>query len=145
MKAGSRLVEHIQVAATPHPLQLGGKLDSLRLASRKLCGGLAQPGVAEADLPQYVQGAADLRIVGEEVPCCIDRQSEHLCDVFVAVGDLQSRRVIASPVTGGARRVDAGEKEQLDHDEAFPLTGLAATLGNVEGKASGVVVAGARR
>ena len=48
-------------------------------------------------------------------------------------------------MTGRARRIDAGQEEQLDHHEAFALAGLAAALGDVEGEASGVVVTGARR
>ena len=41
--------------------------------------------------------------------------------------------------------IDAGEEEQLDHDEAFSRARLAASLGDVEGEASRIVAAGACR
>ena len=48
-------------------------------------------------------------------------------------------------MAGRAGRVDAGQEQQLDHDEALALAGLAAALGDVEREPPGVVAAGARR
>ena len=44
-----------------------------------------------------------------------------------------------------ARRVDARQEQQLDHDEPLALAGLAAALGDVEREPPGVVAPGARR
>ena len=47
-------------------------------------------------------------------------------------------------MAGRARRVDARQEQQLDHDEALALARLAAALGDVEREAAGVVAARAR-
>ena len=57
----------------------------------------------------------------------------------VLVGHLQRVGVVARALAGRARRVDAGQEQQLDHDEAFAGAVLAAALGHVEGKAAGIV------
>src|SRR5581483_2600706 len=64
---------------------------------------------------------------------------EHFGDILAAVLDLQRLRVVARAMAGRARRVNAGEKEQLNHHEAFSLAGLAAALCNIEGETSGAV------
>ena len=83
-----------------------------------------------------------MRLVGEELPGRVDRHPQHVGDVLVAVLDLQRLRVVAGPVAGRARRVDARQEEQLDHHEALALAGLAAALGDVEREPPGVVAAG---
>ncbi len=71
----------------------------------------------------------------------VDGEAEDLRDISVAVIHFEGLRVEAGTVTGGARRVDAGEKEQLDADEAFAGAGGAAAFGDVEGEAAGIVAA----
>ena len=127
------------------PLQLGRELDPLRLAAGELGRRLAEPEVAQADLPQDVQRAEHLRLVGEELAGRVDRQPEHVGDVLLAVLDLQRLRVVAGAVADRAWGVDARQEEQLDHDEALALAVLAAALGDVEREPPGVVAAGPRR
>ncbi len=48
-------------------------------------------------------------------------------------------------MTAWARCIHGGQEQQFDANKAFALAGLAAAFANVEGKASSVVVTGARR
>ena len=59
MQAGGRLVEDVQRVAALGALQLGRELDALRFAAGQLRRRLAEAQVAEADLPQDVNGRAD--------------------------------------------------------------------------------------
>ncbi len=58
--------------------------------------------------------------------------------------DLERLGVVAGALAGRARRVDARQEQQFDADEAFALTGFAASLRDVEGKPAGIVAPGAR-
>ena len=61
VQAGGRLVEHVDRPAGGAALQLGGELDALRLAAGQRRRGLAEPDVAEADVVERLQVAADRR------------------------------------------------------------------------------------
>ena len=126
-------------------LQLGRELDPLRLAAGELGRGLAEPDVAQPDLPQDVERAEHLRLLGEELAGRIDRHPQDVGDVLLAVLDLQRLLVVAGAVADRAGGVDAGQEEQLDHHEALALAVLAAPLGDVEREPPGVVVAGLGR
>ena len=127
-------------------LQLGRELDPLRLAAGELGRRLAEPQIAEADLAQHVErrGApAARRRRTRQAASTVMR--EHVGDDLAAVLDLERLRVVARAVAGRAGRVDARQEEQLDHDEALALAGLAAALGDVEREPPGVVAARPRR
>ena len=74
----------------------------------------------------------------------IDRQAQYLGDILVLVAHFQGLGVVAGAAAGRARRVHAGQEQQLDHDEAFAVAMLAASLGHVEGKSPRVVFAAFR-
>src|SRR6478672_6236344 len=139
MQACGRFVEDIERIAALPALQFRRKLDALCLATRELGCRLAESQVSQPHLLQYVQGSAGLRIVGEEFGSCVHGHPEDFGDILAAVLDLQRLRVVARAMAGRARRVNAGEKEQLNHHEAFSLAGLAAALCNIEGETSGAV------
>ena len=61
-----RLVQQVEGAAAPDPLQLGRQLDPLRLAAGQLGRRLAEPQVAQAHVAQRRQAAGRARQVGEE-------------------------------------------------------------------------------
>src|SRR4029453_2758376 len=48
-------------------------------------------------------------------------------------------------MTAWARCIYTGQEQQFDANKAFALAGLAAAFGNIEGKASSVVMTSARR
>ena len=142
-RPGGRLVEQVERVPAARPLQLGGELDALRLAAAELGRRLAEPQVAEPDVAQRLEAARrrPARRRGTSAASSTV-MAEHVGDVLVAVGDLEGLGVVARAVAGRARRVGAGQEEQLDRDEALALAGLAATLGDVEGEAAGAVAAG---
>ena len=81
--------------ATLRPLQLGGKLDPLGLAAGKLRRRLAKSQIAEANLPQYIEGPAHLRLLGKEREGGIDRHSQYGGDVLVVVFYFKGFGVVA--------------------------------------------------
>src|SRR5213078_1024977 len=74
----------------------------------------------------------------------VDGHAQDVRDVLAAPRHLERLVVVARAVAGRAGRVDARHEEQLDADEAFALARLAASLGDVEREAAGVVAARAR-
>src|SRR5689334_17041087 len=136
MQSRGGLVKDVERVAALRPLQLGGKLDPLRLAAGKLRRRLAKSQIAQADLPQDIEGPAHLRLLGKEREGGIDRHSQNGGDVLAAVFYFESFGVVARAMTARARGIDAGQEQQLDANKALALAGLAAALGDVEGKAS---------
>ena len=143
MKARRRLVEDVERAAALLLLQLGGELDPLRLAARELGRGLAEAEVAEPDVAQHGERLQYRRLIAEELARGLHGQAEDIGDAATAPCHLERLRVVARTLAGRAGRIDAGHEEQLDADEAFSLARVAAALGDVEGEAAGVVMAGA--
>ena len=67
VQAGGRLVQDVHRPPGRHLAQLGGELDPLGLAARQRRRRLPEPHVAQADVDERVDPAADLRDVGEEL------------------------------------------------------------------------------
>ena len=65
VQAGGGFVENVERVAAARALQLGGELDALRFAARKLGRGLAEAQVTEADSPQHVERTGEVRLIGE--------------------------------------------------------------------------------
>ena len=59
MQSSRGLVEHVQGMPRRSATELGGQLDSLRLASGKLRGRLAESHIAKADIHQSLEMAAN--------------------------------------------------------------------------------------
>src|SRR5678816_3962272 len=144
MQPGGRLVQEVERVAASRALQLGRKLDALRLASRELGCGLPEAQIAQADFAQDIERAPHWRRVGKKGPSGIHRQVEHLGDALSAVADLQRLLVEAGTVASRARRIDARHEEKLDHHEALAFAVRAASLGDVEREAAGIVAPLAR-
>src|SRR3984885_7416135 len=145
MESRGGLVKDVERVAALLPLQLGGKLDPLGLAAGKLRRRLAKSQIAEANLPQHIEGPAHLRLLGKEREGGIDRHSQYGGDVLFAVFYFKGFGVVASAMTAWARCIHTGQEQQFDANKAFALAGLATAFGNIERKASSVVVTGARR
>src|SRR3569623_1131338 len=134
MQSGGGLVENVERIAALGALQFGRELDALRLATGKLGRRLAEPQITEPHFAEYVQRGAERRRVGKETPRRIHRQRQPLGDILLAIFYLQRFGVVARAVTGGTRRVNARQEQQLDHREAFAFAGGAAALGDDEPK-----------
>ena len=80
VQAGRRLVEEVERPAGVGPGQLGGQLDALGLAAGERRRRLAEREVAEADVGQRLQDAADLRDVGEQLQRLADAHVQHVGD-----------------------------------------------------------------
>ena len=141
VKAGGRLVEHIEGAAPLGALKFSGQFYPLRLAPRELGRGLSEAEIIEPDLAQHLEGPTDVGRVAEEAPSLLDCQRQHFGDGLAVVGDLERLGIVAGAMTGGARRVNAGQEQQLDHDEPLPFAARATPLGDVEGEPAGVIAA----
>ena len=63
--------------------QLARELHALGLAAGEGGRGLAEGDVAEAHVGQRLQGAADLRVVLEELERLVHRQVQHVGDEFL--------------------------------------------------------------
>lgn len=125
--------------AALRPLQLGSKLDPLGLAAGKLRRRLAKSQIAEANLPQHIEGPAHLRILRKEREGGVNRHSQYGGYVLVAVFYFKGFGVVASAMTAWARCIYTGQEQQFDANKAFALAGLAAAFGNIEGKAAAIM------
>src|SRR5690349_4770962 len=119
MKAGGRLIQHIERITALRPLEFCRELDTLCLTSRKLSRRLTKTEITEPHFPQNVEGAPQSGLVSEKVECSIDGQSQDIGNALVAVFDLERLLIVASAAASRTRRVNARQKQQLDHDEAF--------------------------
>ena len=97
--------------------------------------------VAQPDLAQRAQAAGDRRDVGEELRRVVDGQRQHVGDRPAAVADLERLGVVPGAVADRARRVGAGQEQQLDGDEALALAVRAAAALDVEGEPADRVAA----
>ena len=88
MQARGGLVEDVEGPARGPLRELPRQLDALRLPAREGGRGLAEGDVAEADVGQGLEGAADLRVVLEKQQGLVHGQVEDVGDREVVVLDL---------------------------------------------------------
>lgn len=105
----------------------------------QLGGELAQPQVAQLEVAQRLQRMGQRPLALEEGVRGIDRHGEHVGDRLAVELYLQRLVIVARAMAGRAGRVDAGQEQQLDEDEALALAFRAAPLGDVEREAPGIV------
>ena len=141
VQAGRRLVEDVERPARRDLRELGRELDALRLAARQRRRGLPEADVAEADVVERLQPAADLRDVLEELDGLLDRHVEHVGDRLALEADLERLAVVALAVALLARDVDVRQEVHLDLDLAVAAADLAAPALDVEREAAGLVAA----
>jgi hypothetical protein len=120
VQTSRRLIQNVERKPSAHPLELGGELDALRFAAGKLRRGLSEPQIAEADLSQDIERSRQVRFVGEELRRGIDRETEDLRDVLVAVSYFERLRIIARPVTRRTGRINAGRKRSSTERKPSP-------------------------
>ena len=141
MESGRGLVEQVEGAPGLALRQLAGELHTLGFASRKCRRRLAEMNVAEADIDEGLQLLPDVRNVRQDRQCVFDGQVEHVGD-RVAVELYRERfLVVTLAVTHLAGNVDIRHEVHLDASLAVALTGFAASAGDVEGEAAGLVAA----
>jgi hypothetical protein len=144
VKPGRRLVEQVERVTATAALKLGRELDALRLAAGQLGCRLAESQVAQPDLAQRLEAAHRRRHVREE-PCrLIDGHAEHVGDRLATHADLERLGLVSRAVARRARRVRAGQEQQLDRDEPLAAARLAAAAGDVEREPPGRVAAALR-
>src|SRR5262249_18293657 len=122
--------------------ELGGEFYTLGFAAGELGGGLAEVDVAESDILQSLEFAADAGDVFEEGECLRHGHVEDVGDRIGLLMDFQGFAVIAFAVADLAGDEDVGEEIHLDLDDAFAVAGFAAAALDVEGEAAGLVAAG---
>ena len=97
VQSGGRLVEDVERVAALDPLQLGRKLDPLRLPSGQFGRGLAKPQIAQTHLAHDREGPMQMRLVGEKLPRRIDCHSKYVGDGLLAVFDLKRIGIVPRP------------------------------------------------
>src|SRR5262249_37488935 len=144
VQAGGRFVEDVESAAGVALGELARQLDPLRLAARQRRRRLAERDVAEADVLQRLQDAAQLAVVLEQAHRVGDGGLEDVGDSASLPVSPQRRVVVAPAAADLAGDVDVGQEVHLDLADAVPLAGLAAAAAHVEREAAGLVTVGAR-
>src|SRR5450759_3547808 len=139
VQAGGRLVEDVQRAPGVALAELGGELDTLRLAAGKRGGALPEVDVVEADVVQGPQLDGDARLVLEERQRVLDGEVQHLADAQPAEAHVERLAVVALPLARLAGHVDVGKEVHFDLHEAVALARLTAPALHVEREAAGTV------
>src|ERR1019366_8823591 len=107
-------------------------------------GRLTKMNVSEADIDQGLQLLLDLRNVFENRQHIRYGHLEQVGDGVTVVAHGQGFVVIAASAAHFALHVNVGQKVHFDAALAFALARFAASAGNVEGEAAGLVSALAR-
>ena len=119
--------------------EFGGEFHALALSAGEGGGGLTELDVAEADFLQHLDLLENLGLVLEELDGLVDGHVEHVGDALSLEADLEGLAVVTSTMTDFARDEHVGQEVHLDGLVAVAATGLAASAGDVEGEASGLV------
>src|SRR6202012_5293051 len=123
----------------PGPLQFSRELDALGFAAGKFGCRLPEANIAETDLADDAERTLQRCIIGEELESGIDRHGQNIGNGLVADLYFKCFGIVAGALAGRARRIDAGQEQQLDADKTFALAGLATALGDVERETSGII------
>ena len=135
------LVQNVQGAARVALGQFLRELDALGLTAGQRGGTLAQADVAQANIQQGLQAAADLRHGFEEGMGLFHRHVQHVGNALALVVDLQRLAVVALALAHVAGDVHIGQEVHFHADHAVAFTGLAAAAAHVEGEAPRAVAA----
>ncbi len=134
-----RLVEDVDGVAGGPLAELARELYPLGLTARERRGGLAEPDVAEAHVPQRLHAAADRRHGGEELAGFVHGHLQDVGDGPALVGDAQSFGVVAATLTDLAGDVDVWEEVHLYTDLPVPPASLASPALDVEAEPARLV------
>src|SRR5213075_1298661 len=134
-------VEDVDGAAGGPPLQLGGELHPLRLATGEGRRRLPETDVAEPDVDQRGEVPGDGGYGGEELGGLLDRHVEDVGDGLALEVHLERLAVVARAVADLARDVDVRQEVHLDLDGAVTRARVAAAAFDVEGEPSRHVAA----
>ncbi len=118
VKAGRRLIENVERAATRRLGKLVGKLDALCFAARQCVRGLSQGEIAESNRVQQSDGSLHRRDVFKEDLCIGERHLENLMDVLVPKAFRERLFVEPAATTALAMHVNVREKAHLHFDRA---------------------------
>jgi hypothetical protein len=126
VQADGGLVDDVKRRAALLALQLGDELDALSFSAGELGGRLTEAQISQPDLSQQFQR---VRKAGDSSknPCASSTvMSSTWANVAPVVLHLESLRVVARAMTGGAGCVHARHEQQLDAHESLALAGIAA-------------------
>ena len=139
VEAGGGFVEDVEGLACVFLSEFGGEFHALAFSAGEGGGGLTELDVAEADFLQHLDLLENLGLVLEELDGLADGHVEHVGDALSLEADLEGLAVVALAVAGFAGHEHVGQEVHLDGLVAVAATGLAASAGDVEGEASGLV------
>ena len=120
---------------------MGGQLETLRLASREGGERLTEPRVVETNGDERLECRDDLRALAEELRGLGDRRLENVADRALAYLGLQHFRAETSALAFRAWHVNVREELHLDLLVALAPAGLAPPALDVERERRGGVAA----
>ncbi len=141
VQPGGGLVQDVDGASGGAPLELGGELDPLRLATGQRRRRLPEADVAQPHVVEGAQVPGDRGNGGEELRGLLDRHVEDLGDAAVLVMDLQRLPVVPGALADLARHVHVRQEVHFDLDRAVAGAGLAPAALDVEREAPGQIAA----
>src|SRR5207248_10304700 len=120
VQARGRLVQDVEGTARVALGQLGGELDTLRLAAGQGGRRLAEVDIAQPYVVQELQVRADARLILEEIQRLRHRHIQHVGDRLSSISDLERLPAVAPPRTHLARHVDVRQQLHLDYHHTGP-------------------------
>ena len=139
VKAGGRLVQHIDGAACEGPGQLCGQLHPLGFAAGQRGTGLAQLHISQTHVYHGLGFFADFGDVLEELHCFLGGHVQHLGNVLTLVLHLQGLPVIPLAMAHLTGHVHIRQEMHFDFHQAVAVTGLAPAALYIEGEAARAV------
>ena len=139
VKAGGRLVQHIDGAACEGPGQLCGQLHPLGFAAGQRGTGLAQLHISQTHVYHGLGFFADFGDVLEELHCFFGGHVQHLGNVLTLVLHLQGLPVIPLAMAHLTGHVHIRQEMHFDFHQAVAVTGLAPAALYIEGEAARAV------
>src|SRR5438034_10671264 len=118
--------------------ELGGDLETLRLAPREGRGGLAQAQVAEADVLEHAEPPGEPRLGREELGGVVHGHVEHVADGAPAMLHGDDVGPVSPPLALLAGHVHVLEEVHLELLEAVALARLAPPARHIERERAGV-------
>ena len=141
VQPGGGLVQEVEGPSGVGAGELGGQFHPLGLAAGERGGGLAQGNVAQADVAERLQNAADLGDLLEQPAGLVAGHVQHVGDRLAVVADGQRLGVVAAALAGLAFDPNVGQEVHLDLELPVALALLAASAGHVEAETAGRVAA----
>src|SRR5262245_28411955 len=139
MKACCGLVENVERMPGAAAAELGGQFDSLGFAAGESCRWLAERQVAQTDVDQGCEDAANGFVILEEVDRIADAHCQDISNRPVSEPDGKRLAVEASTVAHGTGYFQIGQKIHRDAANALTFARFTSAPLGIEAEPAGRV------